>query len=210
MPAKAIAYLNSYTASNSMDGDPWTNYRIGKEHGLVGCSKDLRRMSVPWLTKVEDHLIYHGKLICPSEKSLWSEAGCHFFKVECHYDLGLMDTVLVNAGVSESILPKGKSISLTDASAERLIEYAHAKYLDSLSTASLNSSSSATVESPVESKTEASTTLTGLEEEDPSSSPTSCSLCHEYNLKLLELQEEMAQLLDKNSRLIAALHLMID
>ena len=196
-----------------MDGDPWTKYRVGKEHGLVGCSKDLRRMAVPWLTKIEDHLIYHGKLICPSEESLWSEDGCYFFKVECHYDLGPMLTVFANAGVSESILPKGKSISLTDASAERLVEYAHTKYLDSLSTAlsnsSSSSSSSATVESPVESKTEASATLTGLEEEDPSS-PTSCSLCHEYNLKTLELQEEMAQLLDKNRRLIAALHVAID
>ena len=202
MPGKALAYINSYTAKHS--ADPWTDYRIGKEHGLVGCGRPLVRMDVPWFTKVAGHLIWHGCIKSRSTSNPWANPLLHTFDVECHLDLGLLHEVFVDAHVSESILPKGQSISLNDPSTERLVGYARAKYAESMAatataTATATASSSSATEDPSGNSV-------------ASTNATSSSTVSEKDARILKLEEEtsnmkyeIAGLEEKIRRLKAAL-----
>jgi len=195
MPGIAIAYINSYTAKYS--ADPWTDYRIGKEHGLVGCGRPLVRMDVPWFTKVAGHLIWHGCIKSRSTSNPWPNPTLHTFHVECHLDLGPIHEVFVDAHVSESILPKGQSISLNDPSTERLVGYARAKYAESIAAAAIATATatSTEMEAVVSAKPSSSSAT-----EDPSgnsvasTNATSSSMVSERDARISTLEEETANM----------------
>jgi len=209
----ALAYLNSYTSKYSVDGDPWKNYMIGKEHGLVGCGKNLKRMGVPWFTKVDGHLIWHGCILRPSSTNPWSTPTLHTFEVECHYDLGILDDIFKDIGIDKNILPKWHSISLNDPCTELLIMYAKAKYNESLkgtATASTKPSVSLKLEETSSSSSSSSSnSSSSTDNEDPITNSSSTTIVHcpsEKDIKILRLEEENAYLHEKVRKLIAALH----
>lgn len=129
----SVAYIPIYNKKHSVSADPAIDYQIGIDHGAVGSGRrmtDSTMSRITWMTIVNGHLIYNGRLTARLDYNPWSASGrsWHCYKVSHHRDLGPVDDVLVAAGVSKDVLPKNQNRFVKDSAAIRaLIAFAEAQ-----------------------------------------------------------------------------------
>ncbi len=129
----SVAYIPVYTKSHSVGGDPETDYAIGVAHGVVGCGvafteKTLRGLT--WFTLINGRIIYNGPLLSRYPSNPWAESNNKWkaYKVDHHVDLGPIDSVLTEAGVTREVLPHSQNRFVKDGPMIRaLIAYAESR-----------------------------------------------------------------------------------
>ena len=123
----SLAYVAKYTPSYSVGGDPEEDYRIGVVNKVVGCGHNIKARGFHWFTIVNDRLIYNGPLGEKMDDNPWTGHIWHVYRVNCHHDLGLVETVLATIGMERSVLPSSQNRWVKNPEIQKLIDYAVAE-----------------------------------------------------------------------------------
>ena len=122
----SLAYIPTYTAKNSVGGDPTKDYEIGVTHGVVGCGLMIKKRDFHWFTIIHKDIVYNGKIGERIDENPWEDSGrrWYVYKVKHHHLLGEVDEVLKAVGVDRSVLPHSQNRWVKNPEIQKLIDYA--------------------------------------------------------------------------------------